>query len=190
MWQSVFWCIWCMVRKTGCYPNWTPIMTIRFYKRTVLPPPPHFHRYVRVLLNRVLQQHWIESAAKGDNHLLLWPPCSPDLTPCDFFLWRFVKDSIYVTTIAHVPQRTSCSDNACTADHYSGHATPGLGWIWLPCGCVSCDPGCTHWRIVINAWETWTFATADGVRCACVRWEISFLLTFETEPFFWCIPCI
>ena len=25
-----------------------------------------------------------------------------------------------------------------------------LGWIWLPCGCVSCDPGCTHWRIVIN----------------------------------------
>ena len=26
-----------------------------------------------------------------------------------------------------------------------------LGWIWLPCGCVSCDQGCTHWRIVINA---------------------------------------
>ena len=56
----------------------------------------HFHRNVRVLLNRVLQQRWIEHAAKGDNHLLPWPPCSPDLTPCDFFLWGFVKDSIYV----------------------------------------------------------------------------------------------
>jgi hypothetical protein len=24
------------------------------------------------------------------------PPRSPDLTPCDFFLWAFVKDSVYV----------------------------------------------------------------------------------------------
>ena len=31
--------------------------------------PPHFHRNVRVLLNRVLQQRWIGRAAKGDNHL-------------------------------------------------------------------------------------------------------------------------
>jgi len=63
-------------------------------------------------------------------------------------------------------------------------STPILGWIWLSCGCVSCDPGCTHWRIVINAWETWTVGTAEGVRCARVRCEINFLLTFETVPFF------
>jgi hypothetical protein len=53
---------------------------------------------------------------------------------------------------------------------------------------VSCDPGCTHWRIVINAWETWTVAAADGVGCARVRWEINFLLTFETAPFFCVYP--
>jgi hypothetical protein len=53
---------------------------------------------------------------------------------------------------------------------------------------VSCDPGCTHWRIVINAWETWTVAAADGVCCARVRWEIIFLLTFETAPFFCVYP--
>ena len=58
--------------------------------------PAHFHRNVRVLLNRVLQQCWIGCAAKGDNQLLPWPPHSPDLTPCDFFLWGFVKDSVYV----------------------------------------------------------------------------------------------
>ena len=87
---------WCSF-KTGCYPNWTLIMMITFCNWTVLPPhPPHFHRNVRVLLNRVLQQRWIGRAAKRDNHLLPWPPRSPDLTPCDFILWGFVKDSVYV----------------------------------------------------------------------------------------------
>ena len=60
---------------------------------------PHFHRNVRELLNRVLQQRWIGRTAKGDYHLLPWPPRSPDLTPCDFFLWEFVKDSVYVPTL-------------------------------------------------------------------------------------------
>ena len=28
--------------------------------------------------------------------LLAWPPLSPDATPCDFFLWGYVKDQVYV----------------------------------------------------------------------------------------------
>jgi hypothetical protein len=72
--------------------------------------------------------------------------------------------------------------------HYSGHATPGLGWVWLPCGCVSCDPWCTHWRIVITKWDTWTVVAADGVCCARVRWEIHYLFTFDTAPFFCVCP--
>jgi len=24
-----------------------------------------------------------------------WPPCSPDLTPCDFFLWGYLKAKVY-----------------------------------------------------------------------------------------------
>ena len=39
-----------------------------------------------------------------------------------------------------------------------------------------------------SAWETWTVAAADGVRCARVSWEINFLLTFETAPFFCVYP--
>ena len=39
-------------------------------------------------------------------------------------------------------------------------------------------------RTAGSAWETWTFAAAEGVRFARVRWEINFLLTFETAPFF------
>jgi len=43
-------------------------------------------------------------------------------------------------------------------------------------------------RTVGSAWETWTVAAADCVRCARVRWEINFLLTFETAPFFCVYP--
>lgn len=28
---------------------------------------------------------------------ILWPPRSPDLTPCDFFLWGYLKSRVYVT---------------------------------------------------------------------------------------------
>ena len=41
----------------------------------------------------------------------------------------------------------------------------------------------TSERTAGSAWETWTVSAAKGVRCARVRWEINFLLTFETAPF-------
>jgi hypothetical protein len=37
---------------------------------------------------------------KAYDHLLPWPPRSPDLTPCDFCLWGFVKDSVYVPPLS------------------------------------------------------------------------------------------
>ena len=45
-------------------------------------------------------------------------------------------------------------------------------------------------RAAGSAWETWTVAAADCVRCARVRWEINFLLTFETAPFFCDYPVL
>jgi len=41
-----------------------------------------------------------------------------------------------------------------------------------------------------SARDTWTVAAADGVCCARVRWEINFLLTFETAPFFCVYPVL
>jgi len=148
---------------------------------------PHFHRNVRVLLNCVLQQLWIGRVAKGDKHLLPWPPRSPDLTPCDVFLWGFVKGSVYLPPLpmslkelrdwlTHAPQTITADMLHRVWDEYDYRVD------------VSCDPGCTLWRIVINAWETWTFAAADGVHCARVRWEINILFTFETAPFFYAYP--
>jgi hypothetical protein len=58
--------------------------------------PPHFHREVGKLLNHVLPQRLVGRHWPNENLLLLWPPRSPDLTPCDFFLWSYVKDIVYV----------------------------------------------------------------------------------------------
>ena len=30
-------------------------------------------------------------------HNVEWPPCSPDLTPCDFFLWGYLKNKMFTT---------------------------------------------------------------------------------------------
>ena len=31
------------------------------------------------------------------NQPVEWPPRSPDLTPCDFFLWGYLKNKVYRT---------------------------------------------------------------------------------------------
>ena len=33
----------------------------------------------------------------GLGHDVEWPPRSPDLTPCDFFLWGYMKDKVFST---------------------------------------------------------------------------------------------
>ena len=66
----------------------------------------------------------IQGLSKRFEHLL-WPPrspyltpCdfflrSPDLTPCDFFLWGYIKDNAYK------PQ-TARSHSSCGANHWRG----------------------------------------------------------------------
>jgi hypothetical protein len=51
--------------------------------------PPHFHNEVTSYLYERLCNRCI---GRGDS--TEWPTRSPDLTPMDFFLWGFVKDSV------------------------------------------------------------------------------------------------
>jgi len=43
--------------------------------------PCHYHRNVRNLINETLPHRWFGRAVNNDQHLLPWPPRSPDLTP-------------------------------------------------------------------------------------------------------------
>jgi hypothetical protein len=174
-----FWTCW----KTGCYPNWIPIMTIILYNLTELPPPPPF-------------SHKCTSASQSCSSTALDRMCckwrrhpSPLATPlAGSYTMRFLSLGIrwrqrLCATIAHAHPGTLWSDNACIASHYSGHATRSLGWVELPCG-----PRCTYWRIITNARETYTVAAADSVCCARVSSEIMSLITVETAPFFCACP--
>ncbi|XP_021931474.1 uncharacterized protein LOC110835506 [Zootermopsis nevadensis] len=88
--------------------------------------PPHFHREVRAFLNQHLPQRWIRRGTDVDQKLLSWPPHSPDLTPCDFFLWGYVKDQVFVppltATILDLKVRIRATILNITADM--------LGRVW------------------------------------------------------------
>ena len=56
----------------------------------------HWKLSVRAYLNVNLPGRWIGRAGNDDSVLLKWPTRSPDFTPCDFFLWGYVKDLVYV----------------------------------------------------------------------------------------------
>ena len=57
--------------------------------------PPHWALVVRAYLNAHFPQQWIGRAADRDDALIRWPPRSPDLTPCDFFLWGYIKGKVF-----------------------------------------------------------------------------------------------
>lgn len=47
---------------------------------------------VRVRLNEVFQHRVVVLFNENE-----WPTRSPDLTPCDYFLWDYLKDRVYQT---------------------------------------------------------------------------------------------
>ena len=55
--------------------------------------PAHFAIRVRQHLNENFPG-WIGRGAQ-----IAWPPRSPDLTPLDFFLWGYLKEKVYATTV-------------------------------------------------------------------------------------------
>lgn len=52
--------------------------------------PPHFALVVREWLDARFPGRWL--GRRGPHE---WPSRSPDLTPCDFFLWGWVKEEVY-----------------------------------------------------------------------------------------------
>ena len=59
--------------------------------------PPHWGSRVRRFLDATFPNRWI-----GRDGLTPWPPRSPDITPLDFFLWRYVKDKVFSTPVPDI----------------------------------------------------------------------------------------
>lgn len=56
--------------------------------------PPRFALIVREWLNNYLPHRWIGRGGPFDLNFP-WPPRSPNLTVCDFFLWGYVEEKVY-----------------------------------------------------------------------------------------------
>lgn len=62
--------------------------------------PPHWGLQVRQWLNETLPERWMGRGSPN----MQWPPRSPDLTPCDYFLWGFIKSKVYATKPANIAE--------------------------------------------------------------------------------------
>jgi hypothetical protein len=56
----------------------------------------HVQWNVQKFLNTTLPNRLIGETGATDEDRTNWPPCSPYLTPCDFVLWRYVKEEVFV----------------------------------------------------------------------------------------------
>jgi len=77
---------------------------------------PAHYKDMRVYLNRNMPQRSIGRTRKEAEALMRWPPRSPDLTPCDFFFWGFVKDTVFVLPLP--------------ANHQIFATVSPLLWLW------------------------------------------------------------
>jgi hypothetical protein len=57
--------------------------------------PPHFLKEMVDFLNRKFPEKWV-----GRGGPITWPPRSPHLTPFNFFFWGYIKNAVYVTSLA------------------------------------------------------------------------------------------
>ena len=67
-----------------------------------------------------MPQRWIGRTGPKDLALHYWPPRSPDMTPCDFFLWGYVKERVYVPPLPadldELTNSTTAAVNSVTED--------------------------------------------------------------------------
>ena len=59
--------------------------------------PPHFALTVRAWLDQHFSGRWL--GRRGPHE---WPPRSPDLTPCDFYLWGYTKRGSVQDKTSHI----------------------------------------------------------------------------------------
>lgn len=55
---------------------------------------------IRDRLNQVFGNNRVQ----GLGHNVEWPPRSPNLTPCAFFMWRCLKDKIFSTPLRSIDE--------------------------------------------------------------------------------------
>ena len=76
------------------------------------------HRTAKVF--DVLQEHFDSQVIALDYPTstgikMDWPPYSPDLNPCDFFLWGYLKDTVYGKNPTSLQELEQFIENTCVS---------------------------------------------------------------------------
>jgi hypothetical protein len=83
-----------------------------------------------------------------DLALQFWPPRSPDITPCDFFLVRVRKRSSFCTTSSNNLGWPKKPYHSCGKLSDSRHSSSGAEWIQLPSRCYPCSWRGEYWTSI------------------------------------------
>ena len=83
--------------------------------------PPQYRLDILRWLNDVLPHRWIGRGGSEDLMFCPWPAWFPNSTPCDYFLWGYVKDKVFVP-----PQPVSIPDLKNRITAAVGTITPDL----------------------------------------------------------------
>ena len=94
---------------------------------------PHWHNQVRRFLNETLPQRWIGRTGPRDLTLHSWPPRSPDMIPCDFCLWEYVKERVYIPPLPADLDELTKQNHGCSKVCDKRHSQTRLGRIQLSC---------------------------------------------------------
>jgi hypothetical protein len=83
-----------------------------------------------------------------------WPPCSPDLNPCDYFLWGYLKDKVFSSALRTPPELNKRIKESC-AHVRSGMLTSAVQNFVLRRQAVRESQGAHIEHVIHNATHTW-----------------------------------
>ncbi|CAF3965972.1 unnamed protein product [Rotaria sordida] len=69
---------------------------------------PHYAIIIREWLDEHFPDRWIGRRGPYD-----WPARSPDLSPCDFFLWGYLKDTVFKKPLITIQELKQRIEEAC-----------------------------------------------------------------------------
>jgi hypothetical protein len=119
------------------------IMYRRPYSSKTEVPPTSTVRFVSTW-TQCYQDEWIGRSSGNDQPLLLWPPRSPDIMPCDFFCLGICRRPGIRPTIATWAHWPTCTDHCSGEEYRCTDVDACVPRTLLSYRCVPCHPWCTR----------------------------------------------
>ena len=102
--------------------------------------------YRTAVQQRQLRAKWLLCSTRPGASVLA--PRSPDITPCDFFLWGFVKEAVYVPSLPTTLNDLKKLYHNCGKLSDARHSSSGVERFQLPLRCYPWGRRGAHWTFI------------------------------------------